>query len=236
MNPIIEEICNGRHDMLIGLFTVAALTSCIAFLLLRMLFARTKKKSAFKSIDQDMNPTQKETAEVSAMPPKVPWGDMSKAVRKEMLSVREERASKSENAVAIKCAQERMQLKSLEIDALRLDVELAALNKIQHAIENKKLEIELQTLENQLAALKQPRPKAEASALSDGELEAMQTKKHEIAMPKLENELSALRQPQPPVKARLRRPVKGNMADFENGFDTDYDLGPMPDHMDLNVA
>jgi hypothetical protein len=42
MNHILTEICNGRHDMLIGLFTVAILTGCVTFLL-RLLFVRTKK-------------------------------------------------------------------------------------------------------------------------------------------------------------------------------------------------
>lgn len=108
MNHILAEICNGQHDMLIGVITLAILTGCVVCLL-RLLFVRTKK---------------------------------------------------------------------------------VALNTTKLEIEKKKLQIELQKLENQLAALKQP------------------------------------------VQAPLRRPMQTrNMADLENGFDPDYDYGPVPDYV-----
>ena len=186
MNPIIEEICNGRHDMLIGVITVAIITGCATFLL-RMFFVRTKRKAAFKSLAQDMKPDQE--TDVSPMPQKVPWDDMSKDVRKEILSVREQIAAKSQNAVAIKAEKERIELKTLKLAGIRLDIEIA--------IESKKLDLKLLVLENKIAALKQPSPKAQASA-----------------------------------PAPLRRPMQTrNMADVENGFDTDFDQDPVPGPM-----
>jgi hypothetical protein len=60
---------------------------------------------------------------------KVPWEYMSKSICRQILSVREEMGAKSENAVATKTAQEKIELRRLEIELQKLDNELAALKQ-----------------------------------------------------------------------------------------------------------
>jgi hypothetical protein len=130
MNSILVDIRNGQYDMLIGLATVAILMGCVLYLLHR-LSRRTKRKAAFESIDRDMTQSALKNQEAGTVPAaqKVPWEYMSKSICRQILSVREEMGAKSENAVATKTAQEKIELRRLEIELQKLDNELAALKQ-----------------------------------------------------------------------------------------------------------